>query len=246
MATYKTNFLSNVIFRIDFDQVEFGKLEEFTNKIKADFPILEIEAGEEGLLSFDFASKEMKQNLTPIKVWTLYDGEKKKKIKIHPRYFIIEYGKYNNSQELLSDVKIGAEFIKEFGVRTINRAGLRYINEINVDDKEFLKWDDYIDEDLIGSLKFIEKNSKKAARSMTNIVVKENFGDINVNYGLWNSNFPNEINEKIFILDFDGYSKFPLDAESLDVEKLVKEYNQSIEDLFELIIKDGLRGILNA
>ena len=242
---YKKNFLKKVIFRIDFDQAEFSQLKDFLEKIKKEFPINKEGKGEEGMINFDFRTKELKQTSNSVVVWDFYNKDKTKKIKIHPKFLFVEYSKYKDSKELLKDMNIVSSFMKIFKVKTINRMGLRYINEIKLENKDFLSWNKYINDKLLCSLNFVASNKKTIARNMGQIVFKEKFGDINFNYGLWNANYPNEINEKIFILDFDGYSKFPLDADETNIVELIKEYNQKIENLFESIIKEDLRKILN-
>ena len=242
---YKKDFLTKVIFRIDFDQVKLSQLEDFSEKIKKDFPINKEGKGEEGMINFDFKTKELKQTSSSVVVWDFYNKDKTKKIKIHPNFLFVEYSKYKDSKELLKDIDIVSSFIKIFKIKTINRMGLRYINEIKLKNKDFLNWNKYIDNKLLGSLDFATSNKKAIARAMGQIVFKENFGDINFRYGLWNANYPNEINEKVFILDFDGYSKFPLDTDETNIIKLVEEYNQKIEDLFESVIKEDLSKILN-
>lgn len=242
---YKKNFLKKVIFRIDFDKVELGKLKSYLEKISKAFPVIEEEKSEEGVINFDLKTKELKQESTSLISWNIYNKQKTIKIKIHPSFLTIEYFNYKDSSELLANISIAANFLKEFEIKTIKRLGLRYINEIKVEIKDPLDWSTYINDKLLGSIDFIKDNQKKIARAMGFIVFKEDFGDINFNYGLWNSAYPNEISEGIFILDFDGHSKFPLDTEGIDLDSLVKEYNKAIEDLFENSIKEGLRNILN-
>lgn len=243
---YKKNFLTKVIFRIDFEQAKLGQLKLSTEKFKKEFPINEEERGEEGMVNFDFATKAIKQTSSSIISWNLFNKNRTKKIKIHPRFLFIEYLKYKNSTELLKDINLISGLIKDFEIKTINRLGLRYINEIKLENKDFLNWNNYINDHLLGSLKFVTDKKKSIARVMGQIVVKEENNNINFNYGIWNSNYPNEVNEKIFILDFDGYSKFPLDVESINLADIVKEYNKKIEDLFEGSIKEDLRKILKA
>lgn len=241
---YKKNFLTKVIFRIDFEQAKLGQLKLFTEKFKKEFPISEEERGEEGMVNFDFATKAIKQSSSPIISWNLFNKNRTKKIKIHPRFLFIEYLKYKNSTELLKDINLISDLIKIFEIKTINRLGLRYINEIKLENKDFLNWNNYINDHLLGSLKFAIDKKKSIARAMGQIIFKEENSNINFNYGIWNSNYPNEVNEKIFVIDYDGYSKFPLDVENLNLSGIVKEYNKKIEDLFESSIKEDLRKIL--
>ncbi|MAG44352.1 hypothetical protein CL633_00490 [bacterium] len=244
MPQYKKNYLTKVIFRIDFHQIELGQLKTFAETLKKDFPILEEEKGEEGRIDFDFKTKKFKQSANFITQWIFYDKNRLKKIHIHPRFLYIEYYKYKNFDALIFDVQHIIEFIKHFKIKTINKAGLRHVNEIELPGTDFLQWDGYINTKLINSLKFTYKGNGKILRYMGQIIFQENFGPINFNYGLWNSSYPNEINEKKFVLDFDAQSKFPLDTEGINLEELVREYNEKIEKLFENAIGKKLKKII--
>jgi uncharacterized protein (TIGR04255 family) len=243
---YKNNFLKMVIFRIDFDKAELGKLKDFAEKINKSFPIIEEKKGEEGIINFNFKTKELQQETSSLTTWNLYNSTKTTKIQIQPRFLTIEQSVYKESSELMSNVDIVVDFIKDFRIQTVNRLGLRYINEIKIEDKkDLLDWVLYINKGLLGSIDFSQKNKKTIARAMGMIVFKEDFGNINFNYGLWNSAYPNAISEKVFILDIDAYSKFPLDTEGIKLSEIVKEYNKGIEAVFESSIEDGLRKVLN-
>lgn len=242
---YKTNFLSKVVYRIDFDQIKLGKIGEYSEKVKKDFPLFEEKKGLEGTVNFDFKTNEVKQASSQIITWIFYNKERTKRIVINPNFLSLEYDKYTDSKELLNDINYISSFITDFGISAINRMGLRYVNEVKVKDKNLLDWKKYFDNDLISPLNFIISKKKKLARVMNQIIIKEDFGNISLNYGIWNSNFPNEVIEKMFVVDIDAYSKFPLSTESLGLTDLVKEYNKKIEELFESIIKDDLRTILN-
>jgi len=242
--TYKKNFLTEVIFRIDFDQVKLGQLKKFAEKIKSRFPISEEKRGEEGFVNLNLATKDFNHSANPLTFWEFHNKTRTKTIKIHPTSLSIEYTKYKNSPELLKDIEFVPTFVKDFKVKTINRLGLRYVNQIKLLNKDFLDWNTYINDSLLGSLDFAKEQEKSISRSMGQMVFKKEDTNINFGYGLWNSNFPNEINEKIFILDFDEYSKFPLDTNEMNLTEEIKSYNKSIEELFESVIKEDLRKIL--
>lgn len=246
MKKYKRNFLTKVILRIDFEQAKLSGLKLFAEKFSKEFPTIEEETAEESMVNFNFLTKKIKQEANVVSSWNLFNKSHTKKIKIHPKFLFIEYQKYKNSDELVKDVNIVSDFIKTFEIKSINRLGLRYINEIRLENKNLLNWDNYINDYLLGALKFATYIKKGASRAMGQIELKEENSNINFNYGMWNSNYPNEINEKIFILDFDGYSKFPLDVNTMNLSDILKEYNKKIEELFESSIEEDLRKILKA
>lgn len=243
---YKKNFLTKVIFKISFEQAKLSQLKSSIENLKKEFPFAEEERGEEGMFNFDLVTKAFKQVSTSVISWNLFNETRTKKIKINPKFLFIEYSKYKNSTELLEDINRVSTLIKELEIKTISKLNLRYINEIKLVNKNFLDWNNYINDYLLGSLNFVINKNKNIARAMGSIIFKEENSNIIFNYGIWNPNYPNEINEKIFILDFDEYSKFPLDVETLDLSNIVKEFNKKIEDLFEDSIKSGLRRILKS
>ncbi len=207
---YKKNFLKNVILRVDFDNIDLVGLKNFFQKIVKQFPISEEEQGEEGTINFNFKTKELKQESSAFTSWNLFNKKRTIKIKISPSYLIAEYSNYKDSLELLSSIKTVNNFLDSFKIKTINRLGLRYINEIKLDSKDPLDWGNFINKKLLGLIDFAQSNEKIIARSMGFLVIKEDFGDINFNYGLWNSSYPSPVMDKVFVLDFDAHSKFPL------------------------------------
>jgi uncharacterized protein (TIGR04255 family) len=245
MATYKKNFLSKVIFKLDFAQnIVIGELKEYSEIVKKILPIKEKKDAIAGTVHIDFVSGESKQTNQNITVWVFFDKEKNRKLEIGMNYIYLEYSKYKNSAELIDDIeKLVIPFLKEYEIENAKRIGLRYINEINISEKKPLSWGKYIDENLMGSLSFIENNKMKISRSMGQIIIKEDLGDLSLNYGIWNKDFPNEILQKEFILDYDCYSN--LGVSSDEIVDRAKKYNKYIEELFELSIKDAFRKLLS-
>jgi len=62
---------------------------------------------------------------------------------------------------------------------------------------------------------------------------------ITFQFGINNSDFPNPVAKRAFVLDYDCCSVGPVDAS--DAETCVGKYNQVIHDLFEASIGDRLR-----
>jgi uncharacterized protein (TIGR04255 family) len=245
---YKKNYLSKVILRIDFiKSIELSKLRSYADSISSIFPLSKQIDGEEGYFDLNLQTKQLNQHTNKIVSWVFTDKNSTKNLQISPSYLFIEYLKYKNSTDLINDVeKVVNVFINSFGVKTIKRIGLRYLNEIELhNEKDYLKWDKYIANDLLGAISFANNSEFSVSRSMGQLVFKDGFNIINFNFGVWNDDYPNEVNRKSFVLDYDCYSNIPVDLSDTSIVDVVKEYNSKIEKIFELSISDSFRGLLN-
>lgn len=248
MKKYKKNYLKSVIFRLDFlKSIELISFHKFADEIKETFPISQQKEEEEGSFSMDLKRKEIKDfSSRKINFWLFHNRTKTKELGIHSDYLYINYNKYKNSGELLKDInEVVEKFISIFEIKNIKRMGLRYVNEIELDEKRYLSWEKYINNNLLGSLKFATINKKAVVRSLGQLVFKEEFGNIVFIFGIRNLDYPDEINRKEFILDFDYHSVFPFSLEEIDLVERTKSYNQSIERLFEATITRDYRNLLN-
>ncbi len=243
---YQRNFLKSVIFRIDFPKVNLNFLERFYSEIQAGFPF----QSKEDVLNVLFQNpKEEKIEKDDLQttVWTFHNATKSKKIQISYDNIVIEYQKYSNKEELIKDVSVLIpKFIEYAKIETINRLGLRYVNQVDLNEiKKNFTWDKYVSIDLLGMLKFVEKDkNSKLTRAIGKVVFKKEKADIGFNFGVFNSDFPNESIRKEFTLDYDAYSLFPLSPQEQDIIDVVKTYNIYIENLFESSISNELRKIL--
>ena len=76
---------------------------------------------------------------------------------------------------------------------------------------------------------------------MGQMVVKEEVADVVFNFGIWNPDYPSIITRNEFILDFDCFSKLPIESQDTKPSELAKDFNKRIETLFEASITDKLR-----
>ncbi|MFA5961280.1 MAG: TIGR04255 family protein [Parcubacteria group bacterium] len=245
---YKTNCLEKVIFRLDFEKVELGSLEEFNKKeLSKEFILQEPKKGKEGSFRFDVDSGEVTKLMNEFLAYTFENKQKTKRFEVSEKYAFIEYDKYSSSEELFVDLKTLVEkFTNTFEVKTINRLGLRFINEIKLSkEKNPLDWKNYIDKNLIGLLDFSMKGKEKISRAMSQLVFKKEKGELMFNFGIFNKEYPNEIATKEFILDFDCYSTLPFEISEEGVLDRAKIYHNHIESLFEQSITDKFRKFLN-
>ncbi len=240
---YKRNFLSRVIFRLDFlESIPIGNLKEFSEEIKDYFYN---KKENRGLTSIFNDNNESRQHHQEISSWIFNGRENKKDLAVSMKFLYIDYKNYKNSEELFGDIeKVVNKFINRYGIEIIGRIGLRYLNEIKIEEKNQLDWTKYLNKNLISGLEFIKDNKKIVSRAMNHLAIKEELGDINFQYGIWNNDFPNEINRKEFILDFDCFNTSGIESE--DLLEVAKKYNQYIGDLFEASITNDFRKLLNS
>lgn len=244
---YKKNYLTKVIFRLDFfDNVSISNLSKYINDISEIFPIKEEREGQTGFVEFNFESGEVNKSSQKMTSWVFFNSDKTKKLEINAKYLSLEYsdGAYQDSTDLIDVLeKAVMPFLSHNSIATVNRLGLRYVNEIpdlsEEDTGDHLDWSDYIDPDLIANINFAKTKSRRLARIMTQMVIKEELGDVLFNYGIWNNDYPNEIISKRFILDLDCFTKLGVDT--TDIVDFTKSYNKYIEDIFEQSISETLR-----
>lgn len=244
---YKRNFLKEVILRLDFNNAELDFLSDFAKSIKHEFPYFDqqkVLGNPIKIVGGGFLVDQLpQQNL----LWIFSNLDKTKKLQIAPDHIALTYTRYKNSNELLQDVaELVLPFILQAKIETLNRVGLRYSNEINLNNiKTKFSWSQYLSGHLIGSLNFASSNKMKVARSVGKLSLKEEDADITFNFGVWNSDYPNEALRKEFLLDYDCYSMLPIGTTDTKIIDVVRKYNSYIERLFESSITDNLRDVLN-
>jgi uncharacterized protein (TIGR04255 family) len=240
---YSKNFLKNVIFRIDFAPILSIKENldsKFHDSIRSIFPKLEIQHGHQILTEFKEENTTSKTEV--FNQYSFLSENNNIKLTISPQFIImvvLEFSGFEEYKKIISTLLIN--FSDIYKPIAVTRLGLRYINEIIIKEGSPFSWREYINRDLIKILEsdFILKG--ETARIMSQIIYnKENF-NITFSFGIGNSEFPNPISRKEFILDFDCSSK------EIEFDKIIanlEEYNNNMVVLFENSIEDGLRSIL--
>lgn len=244
MSKYKTNFLTKVLFKLDFpENIPIGNLQEFTKAIEKNFPTKEEKT--ETAIFFELAPENdgSRNKIEKITSWIFHSSDKKKRLGVSMRYIYFEYDTYNEFSEVENDIKETLiKFLNGFNVKMVSRIGLRYTNEISFKEPNQMDWTKYINEKLISAIEFVK--DKKAARIMGHIVIKEELGDLTFNYGIWNKEYPNEINEKEFVLDIDCHSKLGISTD--EIADTAKAYHSYIEKIFESSIEQQLKDKMDA
>lgn len=242
---YKTNFLTNVIFRVDFPKIlELSEKapSEFQKKINDTFPILEeIKAHR---LDFEVKSSEEDISLKQEKAtaWQFSNKEKTKKIFLDPEFVYIEYTKYTSFEEFFTDIKfVFGTFTDLYPIKIAKRIGLRYINQIKIPAGDPFKWSGLIHENLLSTTEFVTKKDN-IVRSMHLLQLREETNNLLFQFGFFNSEYPNPIARKEFALDYDCSTD--KETEISEIYAKANEFHKLIGNHFEKSILEGLRTMM--
>ncbi len=245
---YSNNFLSNVIFRIDYNPILVLREKispQFHESIRIQMPVLQEEKG------FEYRA-EIKDGTpqgsiaAPITSWIILDKSERFKLTLNYSFLAIEDFHYTSLEEYLERIQIIVQaFASAYPKPDYTRIGLRYINTINLKDGNPLDWAEYISDFLTCSNSGFGENIQYLSRTMGQYALNKDEYQIVCNYGIFNPEFPAKITRRQYILDYDCYSQ---DVSS-DIPAQVRKFNRSIQELFENSIKEPLRtlmGVTNA
>jgi uncharacterized protein (TIGR04255 family) len=244
---YRKPFLKSVIFRIDLAQpLSQSKqlVADFHEIIKDVFPNREDTAGI--ILKATFGTegkdrgtvKQSQRTVTKYKFSNI-DGKIILMLEEEPSNLSLLFNSYNNSDELNKLVSlIATTIIKVYGSILIKRIGLRYINNINLNEGSAFDWALFINNRLISMLDF-PPDKGTTSRVLGRIELNKDTHKVQFYFGLANPEYPNRIARKEFVLDYDCYVNE--DVNITDVLKTVKILHDEIKILFEISILDGLR-----
>ncbi|MEA3293395.1 MAG: TIGR04255 family protein [Euryarchaeota archaeon] len=242
---YESHFLTNVVFRVDFPKIlelsEQKPPSKFQEKISENYPIVNEVKGE-------FHKYQLKQTLDFVETnekisWDFSNKEKTKRVFIDSDFVFIEYLKYEHFDDLFQDVKLIFEtLIDLYPVKITKRVGLRYINQIKIKSGDPIDWNGLIHPSLFSVSGDFISSEHELLRSMHYLELKEEGYNLKFQFGLFNSEYPNPISRKEFILDYDCSTNEEIDI--LEILDKAKEFNKKIHEWFEKSILDDLRDIM--
>ena len=169
---FKKNYIQEVLFRVDFriipELIEIGVPDKFVDIIKDDFMV------------FD-------ENISEPNLWAYFDENYKKRIELTASSIVLSYdGDYYDTHfDILNDIGKIISILESYGVNTVNRMGLRYVNEIKP-DKTIDDWNNWINPKL-HNFNAIDSNLM-LMRSLTQSQYRVGEYILNFTYGQFNSN----------------------------------------------------------
>ncbi len=239
---YERNFLSKVIFRLDFQPILKLRTDPpvaFQDRIRSRLPEYEEHQGFQ--YSSEIGPQGKKDETIPMTTWLFRDSAERFDLTLTFRFLAIEDRGYTSLDDLLKVVTPAVSgFMEAYSDIQFTRIGLRYINEVKLQTGSQFDWDGYIAPHLTCMLSGIGPQ-KQLSRAMSQTVINRDDHLVVFNHGLFNSEFPAPISRREFILDLDASRR---DVEDTKIVDTVRSFNADLLQLFEESIGDKLRSTM--
>jgi uncharacterized protein (TIGR04255 family) len=238
MTTYPRNFITRVIAQAQFQPILKLKNEtpdEFKDAIIEQFP--QVEPKESLEIKFSISPDRGFPSLSEkLPIWEFKNKEQTDTISLSYNAITLSSNKYISLELFFSKVELMYNnFYKIYRPGIINRIGLRFINEIKLKGNP-LDWDGYINNNLYCSIAPFQHLSISRAMSQLHINLDDH--KIIFQFGIYNSEYPNNISQREFILDYDCSNKEECEPEGV-VNKF-RIFYEDIKSLFKLSRGDKL------
>jgi len=241
MSKYKRDYLTNVICRIDFiDRLNLStdQINRLKDDISEDFPNMkDIDVS---FIEVMMSSEEDRTIRKKGKVYEFAHGGNL--VRIEPEFLVFEFKQYTGFDQFRKLVKkvLNSLDLPNNSVRS-KSMGLRYINQIRLDEGDPFDWSGLIVDSLVPNTVYM-KNKNVLSRSLGWVDLTYDDFYARFHYGMFNSEHPNPIARKEFVLDFDCYTKDEPDLS--DVLTVLDRFHEKIKEMFECSILDDLRQIM--
>ena len=239
---YSKNYLNEVIFQIRFapllslytDKEDAASI--FQEFIIKKFPDLTFEHNKKVKVTVDGTGKTV-ESKTANEFLTWIFSNNGRTVKLNGKELILSYSQntYVNFEEFLEDVNLILEGLHQYSLPKIKFIGLRYINQIEIEDEVLL--DQYINPNLHLINKEFDKDEVIQSISRTELKFDEYF--LAFQYGQFNPEYPNITKNKPFILDYDCILN--ADEDFKNIQENLYKMHDIISNRFENDIKDELR-----
>lgn len=241
---YKKTYLNEVLFKIEYPSIlelyttDKEAAAEFQKIIYKEFPQVIFNTNK--TINFKVnpltglpISKEDSEHL----IWQFSNEEKGKKLELSADSLslIYEGNYYTGFEDFIKDVKLALEGLEKYPISEIKFLGLRYINQIEIEDYD--KIDDYINSNIhLVNNSFVNEN---LIQSLSRVELKFNDYILAFQFGQFNPEYPSVHSQKDFILDYDCYLNIKENFENIIPN--LEEMHRIICDKFEDSIEDELR-----
>lgn len=171
------------------------------------------------------------------KIFSFIDETMGNTIRIEPNAIIIDVKNYTTFDEFKQIILNSIQILEPENSSAIaSRIGLRYINQLIIDEGNPFEWNEIIKEPLISMIKFVEIK-EELSRLIGVIELNRSDYFIRFQYGWFNSEYPSPIAKKEFVLDYDCYSEDEIGISSILSQ--VELFHREIKKLFKDSMIEG-------
>ena len=242
---YQKSFLKQVIVRVDWAVAQSGITTALAPTIKTAalkfFPIPEPKKIRAQMVTVTGAAVAEEQSESM--QWLFHGKEREKTLSITAEAMFITYRKYDTFESLREEFfGVMTALVEQYPQSQASRVGLRYINEIELQEGNPLDWAPYIRAPMLCVLDLAEDKGL-IARAFHKLEL--NYGDLffNFQFGIANPDYPATVKRKHYVLDLDGsYTALQTPAE---VQAHIDHAHRTIQRVFEASITDALRAKMN-
>lgn len=239
MPEANKNFLTKVIFKIDFAEprkILVEDIEQVKEKLKDRLP--KFNKSQLEMIEVVMGPNEPGTRRKKVDAYDFLNENESEKIHIDHKTLWLEVSKYSDFdyfQRLITDA---LSVLNLQG--NSSRLGLRYINQIEINEGNPFDWNGWINSNLIKSLEFGTKETLAQHLGVITYILDD--FQIRFQYGMYNSEFPNPISKREYVLDYDCFTREPHDyAETMD---LLRRMHDLIEDKFNESIDTEMQKII--
>jgi len=244
---YKRNFLTSVIFRIDFvtpvEAIAAGLPAALEGNILKLFPIPEPKKQKQQEIQIGHPGPAVAREIEKIE-WNFHSADRTRTIAITPECFWMSCSSYKSYAAFRDNLAQATGFLfQAYPDIKIKRTGLRYINDVRDVAETPIQWKGIIDDTLLCTLSF-SLDGGEFARVFHNVEFAFERHNLRFLFGIHNQHYPAPVRERSFILDYDAYRQGF--NEPSDLLGLVDTLHSCIQGAFEKSITKGLRENLDA
>jgi uncharacterized protein (TIGR04255 family) len=240
------NYISQVILRIDFPSTPLdtkNKILPELNKLILDkFPLPEKREVTRRGFKIDFDAVQLNHE-DVITEWYYFDKYKKRSVCISENYIFFDYREWPHGtfKELESIFHNLIDKLFSITEIRVTRLGLRYINQINLNEADPTNWNGYLNDNIITIFNMAEEKFQISKTFQTLELISSDL-KFKFQYGMHNPDYPAPIKRKLFVLDYDGYCEYLQNQK--EIKDNLSEIHEEIKNLFKKSIGPKLELLL--
>ncbi|HYA90695.1 MAG TPA: TIGR04255 family protein [Thermodesulfobacteriota bacterium] len=247
MPRYKSNYLTEVILRIDFQTSipEFQRSisKDLEDQISNHFTLKEPKKAVMEQIKLVPSSEKVEREKVEFTEWNYFANERQKRLCLTKDLLLIVYQKYLSYEDFTQPFFTVLRFLAlNHKDVQIKRIGMRYINNVKIEEPDPFEWEKYLNNDLLCIFNIPEAMTQ-IRRAIHILELNTDDAMLKFQYGMHNPDYPAPIKQKIFVLDLDAFKEGTLSFE--EVNDIIPKLHQNIESLFEKAITPSLRGRMN-